>query len=182
MKRRQVFGPRRFFVFGVRVPHGVRVLRDDGGHRRVGQRSGQASPVPVRHHRRTRTRCAHHLATGLAEVRGTVYAPPHTRSAPIEGTITIRLLGEPRSSATRSSFAGDDGHTYELRRSEGHLIPSSIRDVHDAPGGHRRRDDPQEGRQLPRVLRPSTALVVVFAQLSTCLIRQVRRRDFVNTW
>jgi hypothetical protein len=56
----------------------------------------------------------HHLATGLAEVRGTVYAPPHTRSAPAEGTITIRLIGE-KVIRYALTFAGDDGHTYELR-------------------------------------------------------------------
>jgi hypothetical protein len=55
-----------------------------------------------------------HLATGLAEARGAIYAAPHTRSTPTEGTVKIRLLGE-KVIRYALSFAGDDGHTYELR-------------------------------------------------------------------
>ena len=55
-----------------------------------------------------------HIKTGMAELRGTIYAPPHTRSAPAEGTIKIRVLGE-KIIRYELAFAGDDGQRFELR-------------------------------------------------------------------
>jgi hypothetical protein len=54
-----------------------------------------------------------HLANGRATIRGTVYAPPKTRSAPAEGTITIRVLGG-KFIRYELGFTGDDGQHYEL--------------------------------------------------------------------
>ncbi|CAN5383708.1 hypothetical protein BH11MYX1_BH11MYX1_06770 [soil metagenome] len=54
-----------------------------------------------------------HLATGLATIRGTVYAPPKTRSGPAEGTIEIRVLGK-KIIRYELGFSADDGARYEL--------------------------------------------------------------------
>ena len=54
-----------------------------------------------------------HLMDGRASIRGTVYAPPKTRSAPAEGTITIRPVGQ-KIIRYELSFSGDDGQPYEL--------------------------------------------------------------------
>src|SRR3569832_1217247 len=54
-----------------------------------------------------------HLANGRAAIRGTVYAPPKTRSAPAEGTITIRELGG-KFIRYELGITGDDGQHYEL--------------------------------------------------------------------
>jgi len=55
-----------------------------------------------------------HLVDGMAEIRGTIYAPPKTRSAPAEGTIKIRVFGE-KIIRYELAFTGDDGKAYELR-------------------------------------------------------------------
>jgi hypothetical protein len=54
-----------------------------------------------------------HLADGRATIRGTVYAPPKSRSAPAEGTITIRPIGQ-KIIRYELRFTGDDGQPYEL--------------------------------------------------------------------
>jgi hypothetical protein len=54
-----------------------------------------------------------HLATGRAELRGTVYAPPKTRSGDAQGTITIRVFGQ-RIIRYELAFTADDGHLYEV--------------------------------------------------------------------
>jgi hypothetical protein len=54
-----------------------------------------------------------HLATGRADLRGTVYAPPKTRSSAARGTITIRLFGQ-RIIRYELAFTADDGHQYEV--------------------------------------------------------------------
>src|SRR5450432_2273888 len=54
-----------------------------------------------------------HLATGMASLSGTVFAPPMTRAADTHGTITIRPLGQ-RIIRYELSFSGDDGKRYEI--------------------------------------------------------------------
>ncbi len=54
-----------------------------------------------------------HLATGLATLRGTVYAPPKTRSGPAEGTIEIRVLGK-KIIRYELGFVADDGQRFLL--------------------------------------------------------------------
>jgi hypothetical protein len=54
-----------------------------------------------------------HLATGLATIRGTVYAPPVTRAGPAEGTIEIRVLGK-KIIRYALGFVGERGERYEL--------------------------------------------------------------------
>ncbi len=54
-----------------------------------------------------------HLATGRAELRGTIHAPPIAEAAPAEGTITIRPIGQ-RIIRYELAFVGDDGKHYEL--------------------------------------------------------------------
>ncbi|MEO8548764.1 MAG: hypothetical protein ABI678_02280 [Kofleriaceae bacterium] len=54
-----------------------------------------------------------HLMDGRATIHGTVYAPPKTRSAPAEGTITIRPVGQ-KIIRYELAFSGDDGQPYEL--------------------------------------------------------------------
>ncbi len=54
-----------------------------------------------------------HLRTGLATIRGTVYAPPVTRAGPAEGTIEIRVVGK-KIIRYALGFFGDDGQHYEL--------------------------------------------------------------------
>jgi hypothetical protein len=54
-----------------------------------------------------------HLATGRAELRGTVTAPPIADAAPAEGTIVIRPIG-PRIIRYELAFIADDGRHYEL--------------------------------------------------------------------
>jgi hypothetical protein len=54
-----------------------------------------------------------HLATGVAQIRGVVHAPPKAESADAEGTITIRPIGQ-RIIRYELSFLADDGHRYEI--------------------------------------------------------------------
>lgn len=56
-----------------------------------------------------------HFATGKAELRGTVYAPPKSRAAPAQGVITIRPFG-PGDKRIRYelAFTADDGSTLEF--------------------------------------------------------------------
>lgn len=54
-----------------------------------------------------------HLATGRAAARGTIHAPPIADAAPVEGTITIRPIGQ-RIIRYELAFVGDDGKRYEL--------------------------------------------------------------------
>ena len=54
-----------------------------------------------------------HLRDGKATLHGTVHAPPLTRAADAEGTITIRPVGQ-RIIRYELQFAGDDGNLYEL--------------------------------------------------------------------
>lgn len=54
-----------------------------------------------------------HLATGLASIQGTVYAPPKTRAGPAEGTIEIRVFGK-KIIRYQLGFLADDGERYEL--------------------------------------------------------------------
>lgn len=53
------------------------------------------------------------LHDGKGTLRGVIHAPPVTRAADAEGTITIRLLGE-RIIRYELRFTGDDGKRYEL--------------------------------------------------------------------
>lgn len=54
-----------------------------------------------------------HLQDGKATLHGVVHAPPLTLTADLEGTITIRPVGQ-RIIRYELQFAGDDGKTYEL--------------------------------------------------------------------
>lgn len=54
-----------------------------------------------------------HLATGRANIRGTIHAPPRAEAADTEGTITIRPIGQ-RIIRYELAFVGDDGKRYEL--------------------------------------------------------------------
>jgi hypothetical protein len=54
-----------------------------------------------------------HLRDGKAEVRGVLTAPPLAASTDVEGTITIRPIGQ-RIIRYELSFFGDDGRGYEL--------------------------------------------------------------------
>jgi hypothetical protein len=54
-----------------------------------------------------------HLATGRANVRGVVYAPPKADGADAEGMITIRPLGQ-RIIRYELSFVASDGKRYEM--------------------------------------------------------------------
>jgi hypothetical protein len=54
-----------------------------------------------------------HLATGRAELRGIVHAPPIADAAPAEGTIVIRPLGQ-RIIRYELAFVAEDGRRYEL--------------------------------------------------------------------
>jgi hypothetical protein len=54
-----------------------------------------------------------HLATGRAQLRGIVCAPPIAEHAEAEGTIVIRPLGQ-RVIRYELSFVADDGRHYEL--------------------------------------------------------------------
>ena len=54
-----------------------------------------------------------HLRDGKAEVRGVLTAPPLAGSTDVEGTITIRPIGQ-RIIRYELRFVGDDGRGYEL--------------------------------------------------------------------
>jgi hypothetical protein len=54
-----------------------------------------------------------HLKSGVAHVNGVVHCPPKAESADIEGTITIRPLGQ-RIIRYELSFLADDGKRYEM--------------------------------------------------------------------
>ena len=54
-----------------------------------------------------------HLQDGKAMLRGVIHAPPLTRAADAEGTITIRPIGQ-RIIRYELQFTGDDGKRYEL--------------------------------------------------------------------
>ena len=54
-----------------------------------------------------------HLQDGKATLRGVIHAPPLTRAADAEGTITIRPIGQ-RIIRYELHFTGDDGKRYEL--------------------------------------------------------------------
>lgn len=54
-----------------------------------------------------------HLSNGRAQVRGVVHAPPRAESADIEGSMTIRPIGQ-RIIRYELWFVGDDGKRYEL--------------------------------------------------------------------
>ncbi len=125
-----------------------------------------------------------HLADGRASLRGTVYAPPMTRAAPAEGTITIRPIGQ-RIIRYELGSPGDDGQALRAGRPEGHPFLRPFASFTDLPAeilddAHRQVAD------LPDPLRPPPPLVAVPAQLSACLIRQGNSRlwrgDLVNTW
>lgn len=54
-----------------------------------------------------------HLRDGKAAVRGVLTAPPLAESADVDGTLTIRPLGQ-RFIRYELAFVGDDGKSYEL--------------------------------------------------------------------
>lgn len=54
-----------------------------------------------------------YLTAGIAHIEGTVFAPPMTRAAKAEGTITIRPLGK-KFIRYQLAFTADDGQTYDL--------------------------------------------------------------------
>jgi len=54
-----------------------------------------------------------HIATGRAEVHGTIHVPGLAEGALAEGTIVIRPIGQ-RFIRYELSFVGDDGKPYEL--------------------------------------------------------------------
>jgi hypothetical protein len=54
-----------------------------------------------------------HLATGRAQLRGTVSAPPIADRVPCEGAIVIRPLGQ-RIIRYELAFVAEDGRRYEL--------------------------------------------------------------------
>ncbi len=54
-----------------------------------------------------------HIRDGKAAVRGVLTAPPLAASADVEGTLTIRPLGQ-RIIRYELAFVGDDGRGYEL--------------------------------------------------------------------
>lgn len=54
-----------------------------------------------------------HWKDGVAQLTGTVHAPPIAEAAPAEGTITIRPIGQ-RIIRYELAFRGDDGKAYEL--------------------------------------------------------------------
>lgn len=54
-----------------------------------------------------------HLMDGKAQIHGVLTAPPLADSADVEGTITIRPLGQ-KIIRYELSFVGDDGRGYEL--------------------------------------------------------------------
>lgn len=54
-----------------------------------------------------------YLANGIAHLEGTVFAPPLTRAAKAEGTITIRPLGG-KFIRYQLAFTADDGQRYEI--------------------------------------------------------------------
>jgi hypothetical protein len=54
-----------------------------------------------------------HLRDGKAAIRGIVCAPPIVDSGDVEGTMTIRPLGQ-KIIRYELSFYGDDGKSYEL--------------------------------------------------------------------
>lgn len=54
-----------------------------------------------------------HLQDGKATLHGVVHAPPLVQSADVEGTITIRPVGQ-RIIRYELQFTGDDGKAYEL--------------------------------------------------------------------
>lgn len=54
-----------------------------------------------------------YVRTGTAHLEGTVFAPPLTRAAKAEGTITIRPLGQ-KLIRYDLTFTADDGVRYQL--------------------------------------------------------------------
>ena len=54
-----------------------------------------------------------HLKSGVAQVNGVMHCPPKADSADVEGTITIRPLGQ-RIIRYELSFLADDGKRYEM--------------------------------------------------------------------
>lgn len=54
-----------------------------------------------------------YLSSGVARLEGTVFAPPLTRAAKADGTITIRPLGD-KVIRYELAFTADDGKRYEI--------------------------------------------------------------------
>lgn len=68
---------------------------------------------PFRFDLTARASARQYLRTGIAHLEGTVFAPPLTRAAKAEGTITIRPLGK-KLIRYELAFAADDGKQYRL--------------------------------------------------------------------
>lgn len=68
---------------------------------------------PFRFDVTARASARQYVTTGTAHLEGTVFAPPMTRAAKAEGTITIRPLGK-KFIRYELAFTADDGKRYHL--------------------------------------------------------------------